>query len=205
LISFYYYNKLFVFEKFSCDFSNIKVKRISVIYDFIRSVESTIYVRNNILDLFLQLLELYVIKSLYFYSNLLDLSAVDNLDRLDVLRSINNFNRFFLFLNIFNSKLGYALFFIIANFKGHTLLSLIGIFESAGWLERECWDMFGIFFVGNKSLRRILTDYGFIGFPLRKDFPLVGFLEIAYNSEEFSLFYDNVSLSQEMRLWRRMF
>lgn len=79
--------------------------------------------------------------------------------------------------------------------------SVIEIYKSAGWLEREVWDMFGIFFSGHTDLRRILTDYGFQGFPLRKDFPLTGFCELRYDEELKTVFYDSLELSQEFRFF----
>ncbi len=75
------------------------------------------------------------------------------------------------------------------------------IYKSAGWLEREIWDMFGIYFSGHSDLRRILTDYGFQGFPLRKDFPLTGFCELRYDDELKSVFYDSLEFSQEFRFF----
>jgi NADH/F420H2 dehydrogenase subunit C len=79
--------------------------------------------------------------------------------------------------------------------------SITPIYKSAGWLEREVWDMFGIFFSGHFDLRRILTDYGFQGFPLRKDFPLTGFCELRYDEELKTVFYDSLELSQEFRFF----
>jgi len=61
--------------------------------------------------------------------------------------------------------------------------SVVGIFSSAGWYEREVWDMYGVLFKGNPDLRRILTDYGFEGHPQRKDFPLTGYVELRYDEE----------------------
>lgn len=79
------------------------------------------------------------------------------------------------------------------------LPSLTKIFSSAGWLEREVWDMFGILFYNNKDLRRILTDYGFEGHPLRKDFPLSGYNEVRYDDGDKRVVYEPLELSQEYR------
>jgi NADH/F420H2 dehydrogenase subunit C len=79
--------------------------------------------------------------------------------------------------------------------------SIIDFYKSAGWLEREVWDMFGIFFSEHPDLRRILTDYGFQGFPLRKDFPLTGFCELRYDDELKTVFYDSLELTQEFRFF----
>jgi len=79
------------------------------------------------------------------------------------------------------------------------LPSVTFLYSGAGWLEREVWDLFGIFFTKHSDLRRILTDYGFSGFPLRKDFPLTGFLEVFYSDEQKRVIYQPVELSQEFR------
>jgi NADH-quinone oxidoreductase subunit C len=77
--------------------------------------------------------------------------------------------------------------------------SAVGIFSSAGWWEREAWDLFGIYFAGNPDLRRILTDYGFEGHPLRKDFPLTGYVEVRYDEDQKAVVYEPVRLQQEFR------
>ncbi len=77
--------------------------------------------------------------------------------------------------------------------------SVIEIFASASWFERECWDLYGVMFTGHPDLRRILTDYGFQGFPLRKDFPLTGYVEVRYSEEQKRVVYEPVSLMQEFR------
>jgi NADH-quinone oxidoreductase subunit C len=77
--------------------------------------------------------------------------------------------------------------------------SAVSIFPSANWYEREAFDLYGILFSGHPDLRRILTDYGFQGHPLRKDFPLTGFVEVRYSEEQKRVIYEPVKLPQEFR------
>jgi NADH-quinone oxidoreductase subunit C len=77
--------------------------------------------------------------------------------------------------------------------------SATGVYRSAGWYEREVWDLYGVFFSDHPDLRRILTDYGFDGHPLRKDFPLTGLVEVRYDAEQKRVVYDKVKLTQEFR------
>jgi NADH-quinone oxidoreductase subunit C len=77
--------------------------------------------------------------------------------------------------------------------------SLTPIFPGADWFEREAYDLYGIVFQGHPDLRRILTDYGFDGYPLRKDFPLTGFVEVRYDDERKRVVYEPVRLAQEFR------
>lgn len=77
--------------------------------------------------------------------------------------------------------------------------SVAGVHKGAGWFEREAWDMYGIMFDKHPDLRRILTDYGFEGHPLRKDFPLSGFVEVRYDDAEKRVVYEPVKLTQEFR------
>jgi NADH-quinone oxidoreductase subunit C len=79
--------------------------------------------------------------------------------------------------------------------------SVTSIWPVAGWLEREVYDMFGVLFEGNPDLRRILTDYGFQGHPLRKDFPYTGYVEMRYSEEEKRVVYEPVKLAQDVRMF----
>jgi NADH-quinone oxidoreductase subunit C len=77
--------------------------------------------------------------------------------------------------------------------------SAAAIFPAAPWFERETWDLYGVWFADHPDLRRILTDYGFDGHPLRKDFPLTGFVEMRYDDEQKRVVYEPVKLTQEFR------
>ncbi len=77
--------------------------------------------------------------------------------------------------------------------------SVVKVFRAANWFEREVWDMYGVMFSDHPDLRRILTDYGFEGHPLRKDFPLTGFVELRYSEEEKRVVYEPVKLAQDFR------
>lgn len=82
---------------------------------------------------------------------------------------------------------------------GEAIPSVVPLFSAAGWFERETYDMYGIFFEGNPDLRRLLTDYGFEGHPLRKDFPMSGYVEMSYDPELQRVVYEPVSLVQDFR------
>ena len=77
--------------------------------------------------------------------------------------------------------------------------SVTNVFKGANWYEREVWDLFGVFFSNHPDLRRILTDYGFEGFPFRKDFPQTGFVEVRYDDEKKYVIYEPLELTQEFR------
>jgi NADH-quinone oxidoreductase subunit C len=77
--------------------------------------------------------------------------------------------------------------------------SATGLYSAAGWWEREAWDLYGIYFSDHPDLRRILTDYGFDGHPLRKDFPLTGYVELRYDEDQKRVVYEPVKLKQEFR------
>ena len=77
--------------------------------------------------------------------------------------------------------------------------SIISVFRGADWFERETYDLYGVLFTGHPDMRRLLTDYGFEGHPLRKDFPLTGFVEVRWDDEHKRVVYDPVRLAQEFR------
>jgi len=79
------------------------------------------------------------------------------------------------------------------------IASITGVFPGANWFERETYDLYGVLFTGHPDLRRLLTDYGFQGHPLRKDFPLTGFVEVRWDDEQKRVVYDKVRLAQEFR------
>lgn len=108
-------------------------------------------------------------------------------------------DRFELSYNLLSVKNEFRIF--VKTYTTAYIPSLTSLFNSANWIERECWDMFGVFFLNHPDLRRILTDYGFDGFPLRKDFPLNGYIEIRYDDEKANIVYEPLELSQEYRLF----
>lgn len=108
--------------------------------------------------------------------------------------------RFFLIYNIISIKYNQRIRIITKIKEISKLISITSIYKSANWLEREVFDFFGIFFFENNDLRRILTDYGFKGFPLRKDYPILGYTDIYYDDNQKKICYKKIELMQEYRL-----
>ena len=108
-------------------------------------------------------------------------------------------NRFEVVYNLLSICYNSRITIIVPTNEATPLNSCISIFSAAGWFEREVWDMFGIFFINHSDFRKILTDYGFRGHPLRKDFPSTGFTEVRYYDFEKRIILEEVSLAQDYR------
>jgi NADH-quinone oxidoreductase subunit C len=117
---------------------------------------------------------------------------------LDFYKLLNRFHVFYKFTSL---RFNLELFLRIVLKEKESVISLMHLFPSSNWLEREVWDLFGIFFEGHSDLRRILTDYGFHGFPMRKDFPLSGFVEIFFDLEFNKVVLRDLYMVQEFRLF----
>lgn len=113
----------------------------------------------------------------------------------------NRFQVSYLFLSCF---FNYRLHIAVLTNGFRPVASLVPLFAGSAWQEREAWDMFGILFSNHPDLRRILTDYGFLGHPLRKDFPLSGFVEASFNDMTQLVTYQPLSLAQEFRDFARL-
>lgn len=113
----------------------------------------------------------------------------------------NNIKRFEISYMFVSYLFNYRIILRVFVKENESIETVSDLFGSAGWLEREIWDMFGVFFKNNKDLRRILTDYGFEGFPLRKDFPMTGFVEIRYDDTEKRLVQELIEVAQDYRVF----
>lgn len=124
------------------------------------------------------------------FTQLVDIAGVDFPER------EKRFEVIYLLLSLRQNK---RLRVRVATDENTPIPSAISIFSSAGWYEREAWDMYGILFSDHPDLRRILTDYGFEGHPQRKDFPLTGYVELRYDAEQKRVVYEPVKLNQAYR------
>ncbi len=108
-------------------------------------------------------------------------------------------NRFDVVYHLLSPRLNQRIRVKLETDETTPVASVVGLFSVANWFEREAYDMFGILFSGHPDLRRLLTDYGFQGYPLRKDFPLTGYVEVRYDDEQKRVVYEPVELTQEFR------
>ena len=121
---------------------------------------------------------------------LVDVSGVDFPERA---------KRFEVVYNLLSIKHNHRIRVKIETDEATPVPSVVSVFSTANWFEREAWDMYGILFAEHPDLRRILTDYGFEGHPLRKDFPLTGHVEVRYDDEQKRVVYSPVKLTQDFR------
>ncbi len=124
------------------------------------------------------------------FTMLCDICGVDYPDRAQ---------RFEVVYNLLSVSRNQRIRVVVTTDEALPVPSAVPLYSSAGWWEREAWDLYGIFFEGNPDLRRILTDYGFEGHPLRKDFPLTGYVELHYDDDQKRVVYEPVRLKQEFR------
>jgi NADH:ubiquinone oxidoreductase subunit C len=180
--------------------------RLNIYYKLLKKwVIKIIYYQNNEFYIYIDFMNIkecteLLKNSLFFNINsLVDMACIDWLVRIP--------NRFSIYYNFYSYVYNYRLFIIIDiplylnYFYGVGIESICSVFPAAIWLEREIWDMFGVYFYNHFDLRRILTDYGFVGFPFRKDFPLVGFKELRYDDTYKIIVYENIKLMQDYRVF----
>lgn len=176
--------------------SSLRLSQLFLNCGFSFKTKNLIYKLNPVYDLYsgFNLFNLIRIKALLSYSQfnfLSDLTAIHTLD---------NFYTFGLIVVCRNLNLNGTIIFRYFSRNLGNIFSL-SFFSGANWLEREIYDMFGLLFLNNKDLRRILNDYGFKGFPLLKDFPVFGYKEIWYNSEKQQVMFSDVRLAQSWRFY----
>ncbi|WP_237213902.1 NADH-quinone oxidoreductase subunit C [Falsiroseomonas oryziterrae] len=124
------------------------------------------------------------------FEQLMDLCGMDHPERAE---------RFDVVYNLLSLAHNRRIRVIVATDEQTPVPSVVGIYPNATWYEREAWDMYGIVFEGQSDLRRLLTDYGFEGHPLRKDFPLTGHVEVRYDETRKQVVYEPVALTQDFR------
>lgn len=179
--------------------------------------ESYIYSLESTLSLFFDKISKYLIIKFKYFNNLLvnfyevyfvllflsknsilNYKCGIDFTAIDFYYKTRRFKLVYILLNLLSNK---RLDVISYSYNNNFISSVSSIYKSFNWSEREVWDLFGIFFINNCGLRRILNDYGFKGYPLRKDFPLTGFIELYFNNNILDVCYRPVQLSQELRFF----
>ena len=133
---------------------------------------------------------LTALRDRFGFQQLLDICGVDFPDREE---------RFEVVYHLLSLTRNARLRVKVATDERQPVPSVVSVFPCADWFEREAFDMYGMLFSGHPDLRRLLTDYGFQGYPLRKDFPMTGYVEVRYDEEQKRVVYEPVKLTQEFR------
>ncbi len=126
----------------------------------------------------------------FLFEQVMDICGVDFPERAE---------RFDVVYNLLSVSLNHRIRVIVTTDERTPVPSVSGLWPSATWWERETWDLYGVLFAGLADHRRILTDYGFEGHPLRKDFPLTGYVEVRYDEDRKQVVYEPVNLTQDFR------
>jgi len=157
-------------------------------------------IKRNIIYIFLiSSFYLHYIICFFFYNSLIKILSLIDIIIIDLPKKFFRFEIIYVFWsNLFNLKFFLKIFINLLI----PVLSLKNFFNSCLWLEREIWDMYGIRFLSHNDLRRILTDYNFLGFPLRKDYPLLGYLELRYDDTKHILLYEFIEIMQDFRIFK---
>jgi NADH-quinone oxidoreductase subunit C len=177
---------LFLSKLLSTDF---KKYLVSSIFASETSIVAT--VKKEYLE---QLFFLFKYSNFFFFKTLADIFSIDLLGRSSVYR-------FFIYYVFYNRNNTLTFTFRVYLNSEDLINSAVLFYNSSSWLEREIFDMHGIFFFKNNDMRRILSDYGFEGFPLRKDFPLTGFYEVQYSEEDKVVVSQTTKITQALRLF----
>lgn len=174
----------FGFSKVIINLFNKSIRSVSLTNEFIIEIE--------LIEEWLYPIVILLKKhTLFLFNVLIDIAVYETL---------GSIYRFTLIYNFLSLKYTTRLFLKTkVREMNNNLLSIVSIFRNSNWIEREIYDFYGITFRLNKDLRRILLDYGFAGYPLRKDFPLTGFLEAFYDDSFKKISYETVELAQEYR------
>ena len=157
------------------------------IQTYFKNDELTVILSKSIL---LKVLNFLKDDKVFQFKQLIDLCGVDYPNRID---------RFEIVYHLLSINLNQRIRIKLSVNDGDTVPSIVSLYDAANWYEREVWDLYGVIFTDHPDLRRILTDYGFEGHPLRKDFPLSGFVQVKYDDAEKRVVNEKVNLVQDFR------
>lgn len=158
----------------------------------------------NFIFIYINLNYIFLISKVCLKSILFKFESLRDLVAIDFFYKKKRFTLIYNFLSyVYNFTVCFGINIKITSYLPYTrgIMSLSFLFKSANWLEREVWDLFGIFFINHSDFRRLLTDYGFFGFPLRKEYPLIGYKEVRYDDFNNVIYTENVQIMQNYRIY----